>query len=88
SCKVSTISHEQQVAIDGLYRDNNSLLYGDNKPSDAAIDRVVDKVTQDLERRAKFSRKRPNEDEGDITYINERNKVFNKKVCTSFLSFY
>jgi pre-mRNA-splicing factor SYF2 len=33
-----------------------------------------------IDKRGKFSRKRLNEDEGDITYINERNRVFNKKV--------
>src|SRR5260370_14072719 len=33
-----------------------------------------------LDKRGKFSRKRLNEDEGDITYINEHNRVFNKKV--------
>ena len=33
-----------------------------------------------IDKRGKFSRKRLNEDEGDITYINEHNKVFNKKV--------
>lgn len=45
-------------------------------------------VTQNLEpdtlhsidKKKKFSRKRNNEEEGDITYINERNRVFNKKV--------
>jgi pre-mRNA-splicing factor SYF2 len=33
-----------------------------------------------VDKKRKFSRKRANEDEGDITYINERNRVFNKKV--------
>ena len=33
-----------------------------------------------VDKKKKFSRKRNNEDEGDITYINERNRVFNKKV--------
>jgi pre-mRNA-splicing factor SYF2 len=33
-----------------------------------------------LDKKSKFSRKRPNEDKGDITYINEHNRVFNKKV--------
>jgi len=33
-----------------------------------------------IDKKSKFSRKRPNEDEGDITYINEHNRVFNKKV--------
>lgn len=91
---------EQQIARDALYRDANTLLYGDNKPSEEAIDRVVGKLNQEyvflfpwrihpfgpdtcprsIDKRGKFSRKRLNEDEGDITYINERNRVFNKKV--------
>lgn len=33
-----------------------------------------------VDKKSKFSRKRANEDEGDVTYINERNRVFNKKV--------
>ena len=37
-------------------------------------------VHSSQDKRNKFSRKRLNEDEGDITYINERNRVFNKKV--------
>ena len=38
-----------------------------------------------VDKKSKFSRKRHNEDEGDITYINERNRVFNKKVCQTFV---
>ncbi|KAG8216140.1 SYF2 splicing factor-domain-containing protein [Butyriboletus roseoflavus] len=34
-----------------------------------------------IDKKAKFSRKRLNEEEGDITYINERNRVFNKKIA-------
>jgi hypothetical protein len=33
-----------------------------------------------IDKRRKFSRKRPNEDTGDVTYINEKNRIFNKKV--------
>lgn len=32
-----------------------------------------------MDKKKRFSRKR-NDDDGDITYINERNRVFNKKV--------
>ena len=67
-------------AADYLYRDANTLLYADSQPSEDAIDRVVNKLNTDLDKRAKWSRKRLNTDEGDITYINERNRVFNKKV--------
>ena len=42
--RVATVSHEQQLAAEHLYRDANSLLYADNKPSEEAIDRVVSKM--------------------------------------------
>jgi pre-mRNA-splicing factor SYF2 len=35
-----------------------------------------------IDKKGKFSRKRVNEDDGDITYINERNRVFNKKASS------
>ncbi|KAJ3557372.1 hypothetical protein NP233_g11759 [Leucocoprinus birnbaumii] len=73
-------SVEQQLAHENLYRDSTTLLYGDNKPSEEAIDRVVSKINKDIDKRGKFSRKRLNETEGDITYINEQNRVFNKKI--------
>jgi hypothetical protein len=37
-----------------------------------------------IDKRRKFSRKRANEDTGDITYINEKNRIFNKKVLFPF----
>jgi len=74
-------NYEQQQAAESLYRDANTLLYADNKPTDEAIDRVIGKLNIDQDKRNKFSRKRLNEDEGDITYINERNRVFNKKIA-------
>ncbi|KAG8861933.1 hypothetical protein FRB96_002376 [Tulasnella sp. 330] len=63
-----------------LYRDANSLIYADNKPTDDAIDRVVAKINLDTDRRRNFSKTRVNEKEGDVTYINEANRVFNKKI--------
>ncbi|THH18895.1 hypothetical protein EW146_g2182 [Bondarzewia mesenterica] len=74
-------SQQQQLAAESLYRDANSLLYADNKPSEDAIDRVISKINKDIDKKRNFSRKRANEDEGDITYINERNRVFNKKIA-------
>lgn len=94
--QIAPTSQEQQLAAENLYRDANTLIYGDNKPSEEAIDRVVGKINAEyvlpclelilsdhfdsIDKKGKFSRKRPNEDEGDITYINEHNRVFNKKV--------
>lgn len=36
------------------------------------------------ERRAKFSRRRETNPSADISYINERNKLFNKKIARAF----
>ncbi|KAK4053099.1 Pre-mRNA-splicing factor SYF2 [Microbotryomycetes sp. JL201] len=63
-----------------LYRDANSFVYADHKPSEDAIDRVIHKINLDLDKRQKRSRERK-EDDGDITYINEKNKQFNKKLA-------
>ncbi|KAH9077759.1 SYF2-domain-containing protein [Lactarius deliciosus] len=79
--QVGPLSILKQLASESLYRDANSLLYADNKPSDEAIDRVIGKINQDIDKRRKFSRKRPNEDSGDVTYINEKNRIFNKKIA-------
>ncbi|PPQ92183.1 hypothetical protein CVT25_008957 [Psilocybe cyanescens] len=79
------ISQEQRLAAEDLYRDANTLIYGDSKPSEDAIDRVVSKINKEsvlfIDKKGKFSRKRLNEEEGDITYINEHNRVFNKKIA-------
>lgn len=87
---------------DQLYRDMNSFVYADHKPSEDAIDRVVGQIntecaaypfpscfcagtqanqrsSRSIDKRAKRSRVRNEEDE-DVTYINDRNKVFNKKL--------
>lgn len=40
-------SQQQQLAAESLYRDANSLLYADNKPSEDAIDRVVSKMNKE-----------------------------------------
>ena len=40
-------SLQQQLAAESLYRDANSLLYADNKPSEEAIDRVISKINKE-----------------------------------------
>jgi len=79
--EMAVTNQEQRLAAESLYRDANTLIYGDSNPSEDAIDRVVSKINQDIDKKGKFSRKRLNEEEGDITYINEHNRVFNKKIA-------
>jgi len=47
SSAVVPTSQEQQLAAENLYRNANTLIYGDNKPSEEAIDKVVSKINQE-----------------------------------------
>ena len=47
SSAVVPTSQEQQLAAEKLYRNANTLIYGDNKPSEDAIDKVVSKINQE-----------------------------------------
>lgn len=58
----------------------HSLSYGgEGKVSEAAIDRMVNDLGKQIEKREKFHRRRQHFDDADINYINERNKKFNEK---------
>lgn len=106
-----------------LYRSSETMSYGDHKPSDDAVDRVMSKINKEwvptrgacgaasqifllclgrgrsgtieplqLSTGIQLTnsvtnrrRKKDSDDEsGDVTYINKRNKVFNKKVARYF----
>jgi pre-mRNA-splicing factor SYF2 len=63
-----------------FYADANSLGITNHKPSKEALDRLVeDTKKREAEREAKRRKKRGGDDL-DISYINQRNKVFNKKL--------
>ncbi len=49
SSEVAIVSQEQRLAAENLYRDANTLIYGDNKPSEDAIDRVVGKINKEYD---------------------------------------
>jgi pre-mRNA-splicing factor SYF2 len=74
---------EEVVAVDKdrrFYADANSLGITDHKPSKEALDRLVEETKRrEAEREAKRRKKR-GDDDSDISYINQRNKVFNKKL--------
>ncbi|WWC86031.1 uncharacterized protein L201_000902 [Kwoniella dendrophila CBS 6074] len=71
------------TASEDFYRGSDTLSYGDHKPSEDALDRVADKINKDIGKYGKRKNKKDDEDD-EVTYINERNKVFNKKVARYF----
>ncbi|XP_004082438.1 pre-mRNA-splicing factor SYF2 [Oryzias latipes] len=62
-----------------FYPTSNSLIHGTHVPTKDGIDRMVEDVEKQIEKRAKYSRRRAYNDDADIDYINERNAKFNKK---------
>ncbi|KAK6078521.1 SYF2 splicing factor [Seiridium cupressi] len=73
------------IAVDkdgSFYSTANSTSFVDNKPSKAAVDRLVTEMRKAEENRLKKRRERmeKNGDDGDVTYINEKNKQFNQKL--------
>ncbi|KAM4541168.1 pre-mRNA-splicing factor syf2 [Fundulus diaphanus] len=74
-------SYEKQREESGedFYPTSNSLSYGTHVPTKDGIDRMVEDVEKQIEKRAKYSRRRAYNDDADIDYINERNAKFNKK---------
>jgi len=58
----------------------NSLAYGEHgETTREGVDRMVEDLEAQIEKRSKFSRRRAVHTDSDIDYINERNMRFNKK---------
>jgi pre-mRNA-splicing factor SYF2 len=65
-----------------FYPGVNSLVHGGaGKVSKAGIDRMTEDLEKQIEKRSKYSRRRPVNQDGDVDYINERNMRFNKKAA-------
>ncbi|KAL0931908.1 syf2 splicing factor family protein [Colletotrichum truncatum] len=74
------------IAVDkdgSFYSTADSTTFAQNKPDKAAIDRLVDDLRRAEENRLKKRKDRmaQNGDDGDVTYINEKNKQFNQKLA-------
>jgi pre-mRNA-splicing factor SYF2 len=73
------------IAVDkdgSFYSTADSTSFHENKPDKAAVDRLVEDLKRAEETRLRKRRERmaQNGDEGDVTYINEKNKQFNQKL--------
>ncbi len=73
------------VAVDKdgtFYSTADSTGFVENKPDKAAVDRLVNDLRKAEEVRLRKRRERgKGDDEGDVTYINEKNKQFNMKLA-------
>ncbi|KAI0115100.1 SYF2 splicing factor [Daldinia grandis] len=74
------------IAVDkdgSFYSTADSTSFAENKPDKAAIDRLVGDLqkAEDIRLRKRRERMAQNGDDGDVTYINEKNKQFNQKLA-------
>ncbi|KAM4054641.1 SYF2 splicing factor domain-containing protein [Hirsutella rhossiliensis] len=74
------------IAVDkdgSFYSTADSTAFTQNKPDRAAVDRLVKDMRRAEEQRLKKRKDRManNGDDGDVTYINEKNKQFNQKLA-------
>ncbi|XP_013405461.1 pre-mRNA-splicing factor SYF2 [Lingula anatina] len=63
-----------------FYADTSTLITSQPTDSKEAIDRMVEDVEKQIEKRSKYSRRRAHDEDADIDYINDRNAKFNKKL--------
>ncbi|KAJ5653164.1 SYF2 splicing factor domain protein [Penicillium lividum] len=74
----------EMIAIDkngSFYSTADSVGFTDNKPDRAAVDRLVGDIQKAEEVRLKKRKERRGDDDGDVTYINDKNKQFNQKLA-------
>nr|CAG4638078.1 EOG090X0ECA [Chydorus sphaericus] len=65
---------------DAFYAGKNTVVQGLHKDKPEAVDRMVESLQKQIEKREKYSRRRRHDDDAEIDYINERNMRFNKKL--------
>ncbi|KIW35387.1 uncharacterized protein PV07_02085 [Cladophialophora immunda] len=83
--EIVEMENGELVAIDKdgrFYADNDSLGFVEQKPKRENVDRLVNDLKKAEEARFKKRRERGRDvDEGDVTYINDKNKQFNLKLA-------
>lgn len=63
-----------------FYATTSTLTYGTHTPAPSAVDRMVDDLNKQVEKRRGYSRRRAEKAGTDVDYINSRNMRFNKKI--------
>lgn len=65
---------------DEVYATTSTLSTVQHKDDPDAVERMVNDLEKQIQKREKFSRRRTTDEEADIDFINERNQKFNKKL--------
>nr|CAG4643525.1 EOG090X0ECA [Ilyocryptus agilis] len=65
---------------DAFYAGKNTIVHGLHKDTPDAVNRMVEDLHKQIDKREKYSRRRRHDDDAEIDYINERNMRFNKKL--------
>jgi len=81
--KVDNSNYEEEkekMGEEAFYAGKDTLIHGLHKDKPENIDRMVQDLEKQIDKREKYSRRRMHNDEADIDYINERNMRFNKKL--------
>ncbi|OJK04052.1 hypothetical protein ASPACDRAFT_22438 [Aspergillus aculeatus ATCC 16872] len=74
----------EMIAVDKngtFYSTADTVGFTENRPDRAAVDKLVADLRKAEEVRLKKRRDRRGDDDGDVTYINEKNKQFNQKLA-------
>jgi pre-mRNA-splicing factor SYF2 len=75
----------EMIAVDKdgtFFSTADSTTFAQHKPDKAAVDRLVENMRkqEDAALKKRRDREAKNGDDGDVTYINEKNKQFNQKL--------
>jgi hypothetical protein len=78
------------AAAAGAQAEIDPLGYGSAavyKPSEERVDALVNDLAAQAARRSSSSRRRQHYEEDEVSYINDRNKVFNEKLSREFAKY-
>jgi len=81
--RLKKIKHTGEVKNPTELVDGQKLAI-DHKPSEDAKQDMINELKQTIERRGKFKRRRRFYENENVTWINKRNEVFNRKVGRAF----
>lgn len=77
---------QKQEMGESFFPGVNTLIH-ESKPPEAAIDRMVEDLEKQIDKRSKYSRRRGINPDADVDYINDRNMRFNKKAARYYDKF-